>query len=124
MTQTIKTCIVCPKGCRLVIETGDGIKVSGNGCKKGEQFAIEEMTHPVRTLQTTVETAFKYCRRLPVRTSAPIPKNMMIEAVKEAKKIKVNKKLKMGDTVLDDILGTGISFVASKSVDLSVYRAK
>ena len=45
-------------------------------------------------------------------------------AVKEAKKVTVTKKLKMGDTVLDDILGTGVSFVASQSVDLSMYNGK
>ena len=124
MAQVTKTCIVCPKGCRLIIETGDTIEVTGNGCKKGVEFAAEEMTNPKRTLQTTVKTTFDYCERLPVRTTAAILKGMMEGAVKEAKKVTVTKKLKMGDTVLDDILGTGVSFVASQSVDLSMYNGK
>ena len=39
MNQIEKTCIVCPKGCRLVVDVIDGksgkIRVSGNQCKRG-----------------------------------------------------------------------------------------
>ncbi len=122
MSKIIKTCIVCPKGCRLVIESEPGFAVTGNKCRKGEEFAKEEINNPVRTLQTTVKTVFKGCERLPVKTSAPIPKGLMMDAVKEAKKITVDKRLKMGDIVIKDILGTGISFAASKSVDLNAYE--
>ena len=57
--MTELTCIVCPRGCTLRIEERDGrFTVTGNACKRGEQFATAEMTCPTRTLCTTVRTAF------------------------------------------------------------------
>ena len=29
-------CIVCPRGCRLTVEEGEEIRVSGNACPRGE----------------------------------------------------------------------------------------
>ena len=45
------TCIVCPVGCRLTVEMEDGkvLKVSGNECKRGEEYARKECVNPVRT---------------------------------------------------------------------------
>lgn len=52
--MTELTCIVCPRGCTLRIEERDGrFTVTGNACKRGEQFAMAEMTCPTRTLCTT-----------------------------------------------------------------------
>ena len=49
------TCIVCPNGCRLAVRrAGDQITVKGNLCPKGIHFARDELTHPARSLTTTV----------------------------------------------------------------------
>ena len=41
------TCIICPRGCALKVEiNGDNITVTGNGCPKGKQYAIDECTTP------------------------------------------------------------------------------
>ena len=43
------TCIMCPLGCSLVAtKDGDEIKVTGNNCQRGEIFAKEELTCPMR----------------------------------------------------------------------------
>ena len=35
------TCIVCPNGCRLMVEEADGgFRVTGNRCKRGEEFEM------------------------------------------------------------------------------------
>ena len=50
------TCIVCPMGCRMTVELSDGgeiLSVTGNTCPRGKQYAIDECTHPVRTVTTT-----------------------------------------------------------------------
>ena len=58
------TCITCPNGCHLQIEEKDEkILVTGNRCKRGETFAISELTHPMRTICSTVRTT---CREIPV----------------------------------------------------------
>ena len=58
-------CIVCPRGCRIKIENGI---VSGNGCKRGEAFAVSETTCPMRSVCSTVATTFADYPVLPVRT--------------------------------------------------------
>lgn len=70
--MTELTCIVCPRGCTLRIEERDGrFTVTGNACKRGEQFATAEMTCPTRTLCTTVRTVFRRSRS---SVYAPRPK--------------------------------------------------
>ena len=50
-------CIVCPNGCRLTVtEEGQGIHVTGNRCPRGIDFATTELTHPMRTISSTVKT--------------------------------------------------------------------
>ncbi|NLT17439.1 MAG: molybdopterin oxidoreductase, partial [Clostridiales bacterium] len=39
------TCISCPRGCRMVVERkGEEIVVTGNECKRGEEYAVAELT--------------------------------------------------------------------------------
>lgn len=103
------TCIVCPNGCRLHIENADGIiKVDGAQCKKGIDFANAELTHPMRSLTTTVKTTFADLPRLPVKTKGEIPKGKMLEAMKVIKNVLVTEKLRTGDVVLPDVFGVQI----------------
>lgn len=58
MTKEL-VCIVCPRSCRMTITSeGDELVVTGNTCKRGKEFAINEMTDPRRTVCTTVRTSF------------------------------------------------------------------
>ena len=51
------TCIMCPLGCSLVAtKDGDKITVTGNNCNRGEIFAKEELTCPMRIVTTSVKT--------------------------------------------------------------------
>ena len=71
------TCIVCPVGCRLTVEMEDGnvLKVSGNECKRGEEYARKECVNPVRTLTTTVRVDDG--RLLSIRSAEPLPKDLI-----------------------------------------------
>ena len=53
------TCIVCPIGCQLSVTLENGVvtEVTGNTCPRGKQYAIDECTHPVRTITTTARTS-------------------------------------------------------------------
>lgn len=122
MSTKIKTCIVCPKGCQLMIEEIDAeklhIAVEGNGCKRGISFAQEEMYNPKRTLQTTVQTAFKEYERLPVKTSDSIPKDKMFDVMKIAKDTLVDKPVNVGDIVAEKISGLNVDLIATASIKL------
>ena len=63
------TSIVCPNGCRLAVRrAGDEITVKGNLCPKGSSLQGTELTHPVRSLTTTVRILGAALPVLPVRT--------------------------------------------------------
>ena len=51
-------CIGCPLGCGLRVELnekGEAVSVSGNTCKRGEEYGKREVTAPVRTVTSIVK---------------------------------------------------------------------
>ena len=110
-------CIVCPRSCRMKIEMRDDEPfVTGNGCKRGKDFAVREMTDPRRTVCTTVRTSFPSVPVLPVRISGPIPKGKIFDLMKEVNRVTVTEPLRRGDIVISDILGLGVDLIATSSV--------
>ena len=109
-------CIVCPRGCRITAEPGDPPAISGNGCKRGYQFALDELTDPRRTVCTTVKTAFPAAPVLPVRVSAGIPKDRIFDVMREISRVTVTEPLGIGDVVIQNVLGLGVDIVAAADV--------
>ena len=110
-------CINCPRGCHLTVEEINGeIKVSGNTCVRGETYAINELTNPLRTLTTTIAIKSENYLRLPVITSSPIPKGKLMDVMKALKEISVKAPINMGDVIVENILDTGANIIASKSI--------
>ena len=112
-------CIVCPNGCRLNVEKAsetEGYAISGNKCKRGIDFAIAEITNPMRTLTTTVRTSFPGVPVLPVRTAGEIPKGKIREAMNCINAITVSRPLGIGETVAENILGLGIDVIVTNDI--------
>ncbi len=110
-------CINCPLGCHLTaIKEGDKITVTGNTCPRGEQYAINEMTMPMRTLTSTVRISGSIHDSLPVITSAQIPKEKMFEVMKALKNIEVKAPVKVGEVIVKDVCGLGVDIIASRSM--------
>ncbi|HAK45620.1 MAG TPA: molybdopterin oxidoreductase [Spirochaeta sp.] len=115
-------CIACPIGCRLKL-TADGGKlvVSGNKCKRGEVYAIEEYSEPKRVVTATCSigmdkavSGFKL-ERMPVKTTKPILKDQIDSLLKDIYALKLKPPVKRGDVLLKDYNGTGIDVVATRS---------
>lgn len=107
-------CIVCPNGCALHCEAeGDGFIVSGNQCRRGEAFAVEEMTNPMRTVCSTVRTAFADMPVLPVRTSREIPKGRMLDVMDAINGVYLTKSAHRGDVLIENVLGLGADIIAT-----------
>lgn len=99
-------CINCPIGCSLTAEkTEQGIKVSGNGCPRGEKYAVAELTHPTRTLTTTVGVSNRDGVYLPVKTKEPISKEKLFAAMAILSEITVSAPVSTGDVVFSAICG-------------------
>ena len=60
-------CIVCPRGCHLKVDS-DNLKVSGNGCIRGEKYGVSEVTNPVRTVTSTMKVDNGELKLIPVKT--------------------------------------------------------
>lgn len=107
-------CIVCPNGCVLEVEkTSDGVKVSGNKCKRGIAFATEELIAPKRSLTTTVATIYPDLPVVPVRTSKEIPKEKLFELMAYLKTVKANKRYKTGEVICPNALDTGADILVT-----------
>lgn len=110
-------CIVCPRGCHLTIDTsGETPVVSGNSCKRGEAFALSELTEPKRTICTTVKTAFPQVPVLPVRVSADIPKDKIFDVMREINQVTVTEKIGRSDVVIPNVLDLGVDVIATSSI--------
>ncbi len=109
-------CIICPRGCGLSIEiNGDKIEVVGNACPKGEQYAIDECTNPIRTVTSTVRIDNREDTMVSVKTENPIPKGEIFNVMKKIRDISVSAPVKIGDVIIKDICGTDI--IATKEID-------
>ncbi len=114
------TCIVCPQGCKIKVEHENGNIISVNGftCKRGEKYAIKEITAPERTITSTV-AAYNAANELtlvPVKSDKPIPKEKMFEAMTIINAQKAKLPIKAGDVILSNFVESGINLVACKTV--------
>lgn len=111
------TCIICPRGCQLQIQLTDGqvTAVSGNSCPRGKQYAVDECTHPVRTVTSTVRTERDTV--VPVKTSRPIPREKMTDCMALLRTLRVKLPVRIGDVIAPHILGTDADIVATADAD-------
>jgi len=111
------TCIVCPKGCQILVKLNNGeiVSIENYQCKRGINYAKNEVLDPRRTLTTTVKLSNG--RVLPVRTKEPIPKKLLKKVMLETKDIIVDPPVKIGDVVVKNIAGTGIDLIATGSTE-------
>ena len=110
-------CIVCPNGCTLHIE-GDGknIKISGQNCKKGLTFAQNEITNPMRSICSTVRTAFSEIPVLPVKVSCEIPKDKIFEVMQAINGVTVRERIGTGDIIIKNVCGTNADIIATSNI--------
>ena len=111
-------CTVCPRGChvKVTLNGTEVTEISDYGCKRGKEYAAAEATHPVRILTTTVKIAGSPYNLLPVRSNAPVPKELQMACMEAIKTICVTAPVKAGDVVLANICNTGVDIVATKAL--------
>lgn len=109
-------CIVCPQGCRLRVDEENGYQVTGNRCACGEAYGKTELQNPTRTITSTVAVRGALYPRCPVKTSAPIPKRLIFDAMEALNGIVLDAPVKLGQIVVHDICGTGIDFITTRDM--------
>ena len=118
------TCIVCPVGCSLAVNEEPGadglpaLTITGNRCARGVVYAREEIRAPKRvvTATCTVAGGCGILRRIPVKTSAPCPKEKIPELLADIYRLKAVLPVKAGDVLIAGWKGFEIDVVASRSL--------
>lgn len=127
------TCIVCPLGCRLTVEepAGGDLIVSGNRCARGAAYAEEEIRAPKRMVTATCRIAphgaagaearaagrFDRPRRVPVKSSAPCPREFVDELIADIYALSVPAPVARGARLIENWKGRGIDVVAARSIE-------
>ena len=109
------TCIVCPRGCRLKVD--DNMEVSGNACPRGKIYAINELTHPTRTITSSIRVTNRPYTLVSVKTDKPIPKDKMFDVMKEIDKLTVEAPTIIGQVVKANILGLDSNIIITKNIE-------
>lgn len=118
-------CTTCPSECLLTVEVehdADGAvvevrSVTGNSCPRGDKFAHQELTCPMRVLTTTVAVSDGDEALLSVRTAEAIPLTLHAQAMNLLRGAVVDAPIRMGDIVLPNLLNTGIDLIASMDIN-------
>ena len=118
MTTRELTCVVCPAGCRMTVTLDEGgavLKVEGNTCARGKDYAVSEVTHPVRTLTSTVPVSTASGKKmLPVRTDKPIPKEKLFDAMEIIRAARAASPVHTGDVLIPDFIEPGTNLIACR----------
>lgn len=126
VTETLQfNCTTCPSECLLTVEVerdANGAvaavrSVTGNSCPRGDKFAHQELTCPMRVLTTTVAVSGGDEALLPVRTAEAIPLTLHAQAMNLLRGAVVDAPIRMGDIVLPNLLNTGIDLIASMGIN-------
>lgn len=111
------TCVACPLGCTINVEFEgtEVISVTGNTCKRGDAYARTEIVNPTRSLTSSVKVNGGIHPVVPVKSSKAVPKTMLFECMKEINKACVTAPVKLGQVIIENILGTGADIVATNN---------
>lgn len=111
-------CIGCPLGCNLTVEMDGGqvVSVSGNTCKRGDDYARKELTDPRRIVTSTVPVAGGNLPVVSVKTATDIPKNKIRECLLALKGVTLTAPVQIGDVIVENVADTGVDVIATKSI--------
>lgn len=118
MEQHNLICINCPLGCALTVTMEDGkvTQVFGNTCQRGDAYGRKEMTNPTRTVTSTIRVTNGHLPVVSVKTASDIPKGRINDVMNAIRGITVPAPVRIGDVLLPDAAGTGVSVVATKEI--------
>ncbi len=104
-------CTICPMGCKITVD--EKLKTTGNTCKRGEKYAIQEVTAPERTLTTTMYAEGGVL--VPVKTDRPVPRERLFDCMKEINCKTLILPIEAGNIIIENIGGTGANVIAARS---------
>lgn len=122
MEKRTLTCIGCPLGCAVTVELNNGeiINVTGNTCKRGDDYARKEVTHPMRVVTSTVRVTGGELPVVSVKTEQDIPKEKIMDVMNSLAGIAVPAPVHIRDIILENAAQTGVNMIATKDVNVKI----
>jgi CxxC motif-containing protein len=111
-------CIRCPKGCELEFKQDKtDIKVKGNECRIGIEYAIEEIKNPRRIVSSTITIYNAKYPRLPIRTKETVPKDKIEKIIQNLKGRVIKAPVKNGQIIIKNIAQTGVDIISERDME-------
>lgn len=90
--------------------------LKGNKCKKGIEYARNEVFDPRRMLTSSVLVEGGEWLLVSVKSTNPIPKDKIFSVLKELHKTTIRAPVKSQQLILKNVANTGIDIIATKTV--------
>ena len=84
---------------------------------RGKIYAINELTHPTRTITSSIRVTNRPYTLVSVKTDKPIPKDKMFDVMKEIDKLTIEAPTVIGQVVKANILGLDSNIIITKNID-------
>ena len=111
------TCIRCPMGCVMNIEEKNGeYTVTGNTCPRGREYAISEMTDPVRTFSVSVRVKGGDRGAVAVRVDRPVNKKYILPIAKAVRGMVLTAPVEQGQKIAKNVAGSGADLITLDKV--------
>nr|WP_319490039.1 DUF1667 domain-containing protein [uncultured Caproiciproducens sp.] len=112
-------CIVCPNSCEITaeVENGQILSLTDASCNRGQEYVRQELTNPVRNIASSVFLEDGVLPLASVRLSKPIPKEKIFRVMKEIKEARLKAPVKIGQVVIENVLGLDSNVIVTKNVD-------
>lgn len=122
MEKRSLTCIGCPLGCTVTVELDNGqiTAVTGNTCKRGDDYARKEVTRPMRVVTSTVRVTGGDIPVVSVKTERDIPKEKIMDIMRSLTGISVPAPVHIGDVILKNAAQAAVDIIATKEVKVKI----
>ena len=132
------TCIICPRGCIIEIDTGEGLAMeksraeggagfeptleralasaAGMGCRRGADYVRQEIVNPMRTIATSAKVLGGTMQLVSVRTTKAIPKSLIRKVLSQAQALVLAAPVEAGRILIAGVAGSESDIIATSSV--------
>lgn len=111
-------CIICPNGCEITAELEQGtiLSMNGSGCPRGEEYVRQELTHPVRSISSSVRLEGGVLPLASVRLSKPVPKDRIFDVMHEIKEVCLKAPVSIGQVAISNVLNLNSDVIVTKNI--------
>ena len=118
-------CTTCPNGCEITADytDRDNFSIEGNRCNRGYEFTLNECFEPKRMFTGSVRLKGSSRKMLPLRSDAPVPKEMLMDISESIRDIEVSAPLDSHQIIVKNVLGTGVDLISTMTVEIASKEA-